>query len=122
MDKNLAETLIKVYAIIFWVEAALAMIGAAFILMRSTLVAHFLPIMNVEKISNMVLGSLFFIIALLIIDFFVGFGLWRRRPWARIAALVLCVLSIFNVPIGMVIGGFGIYLFGFEEEMKKLFK
>jgi hypothetical protein len=33
-----------------------------------------------------------------------GYGLLKRRPWARGLAIVVGVLSLFNVPIGTAIG------------------
>ena len=33
----------------------------------------------------------------------VGFGLWRFRNWARIGALILAALNLFNVPMGTVL-------------------
>ncbi len=35
-----------------------------------------------------------------------GYGLLKRRPWARILAIVLAVLQLLNIPFGTV---FGIY-------------
>lgn len=53
----------------------------------------------------------------------VGWGLWQMQPWARIGAIVLAILGLFNVPIGTAIGAFILwYLFQpegrqpFEEE------
>ena len=33
-----------------------------------------------------------------------GYGLLKRRPWARGLAIVVGILNLFNVPIGTVIG------------------
>jgi hypothetical protein len=33
-----------------------------------------------------------------------GYGLLKRRPWARILAIVVGVLNLFNMPIGTAIG------------------
>jgi hypothetical protein len=41
---------------------------------------------------------------------FAGFGLLRRRPWARVLALVLGTLELFHVPLGTVIGGYTLYV------------
>jgi len=35
----------------------------------------------------------------------VGYGLWTLKPWGRVAALALAVVSLFGVPIGTVTGG-----------------
>ena len=39
----------------------------------------------------------------------IGYGVWTRRQWARIASLALGVLSLFAIPIGTVIGGLTIW-------------
>lgn len=33
-----------------------------------------------------------------------GYGLLKRRPWARILAIVVGVLNLFNMPIGTAVG------------------
>lgn len=35
----------------------------------------------------------------------VGYGLWTLKPWGRVAALALAVVSLFGVPIGTITGG-----------------
>jgi hypothetical protein len=35
----------------------------------------------------------------------VGYGLWTRRTWGRIAAMALAVVSLFAMPIGTIAGG-----------------
>ena len=36
--------------------------------------------------------------------FFTGWGLLQREPWARVGALVVGFISLFNVPIGTALG------------------
>ena len=36
--------------------------------------------------------------------FIAGWGLLQREPWARIAALVLAFISLFNIPFGTALG------------------
>ena len=38
--------------------------------------------------------------------FIAGYGLLARRPWGRIAGIVVAILDLFNIPIGT---AFGIY-------------
>jgi hypothetical protein len=38
------------------------------------------------------------------VGFFAGWGLLHREPWARIVALVLSFISLFNIPFGTAIG------------------
>lgn len=39
-----------------------------------------------------------------------GFGLYRRKEWARILTLILSVLAIFNFPFGTAIGIYSIWV------------
>ena len=39
-----------------------------------------------------------------------GYGLLRRRSWARVLALVVAVLGLFNVPVGTLIGAYAIWV------------
>ena len=45
-----------------------------------------------------------FILAKAAIGFIAGWGLLQREPWARVIALVLAFISLFNIPFGTAIG------------------
>jgi uncharacterized membrane protein (DUF2068 family) len=68
---------------------------------------------------GVIIGVVF--IALGVFYAIAGFGLWSHKPWARIVTLVLSVISLFSFPLGTIIGALGIWLFGFEENVKALF-
>jgi hypothetical protein len=38
----------------------------------------------------------------------VGFGMRRRKPWSRVAGLVLGALALMNLPLGTLLGVYGI--------------
>lgn len=50
-----------------------------------------------------------FLIIISIPGIIAGFGLYRRKEWARILTLILSVLAIFNFPIGTAIGIYSIW-------------
>jgi len=50
-----------------------------------------------------------------------GIGLLKFKPWARVLAIVLSVLHLFNIPIGTIVGGYGLYVL-LSEEGARLFK
>ena len=50
-----------------------------------------------------------------------GIGLLKFKPWARILAIVLSVLQLFNIGIGTIIGAYGLYVL-LSEEGARLFK
>jgi hypothetical protein len=39
-----------------------------------------------------------------LLDLAVGYGLWKRRSWARVAAIALALVSLIFVPIGTISG------------------
>ena len=51
----------------------------------------------------------------------VGIGLFRLRPWARIAGIVLCLLSLIMIPFGTLLGAYGLWVL-FAGETEKLFR
>ena len=48
-------------------------------------------------------GAIFLVLAAA--NFAAGWGLWQRREWGRLTAIVLAVLRLFNFPVGTIIGG-----------------
>ena len=49
-----------------------------------------------------------------------GVGLQRRRSWARILAIVIAALNLFNVPIGTAIGVYALWAL-LNEQSKSYF-
>ena len=39
-----------------------------------------------------------------------GYGLLHHRPWARIAGIVLAILSLPGFPLGTLLGGYGLWV------------
>jgi len=50
----------------------------------------------------------------------VGWGLYRRRAWSRIAAIVLSVLSLVAFPIGTLLGVYGLWVL-FSKDTERVF-
>lgn len=45
-----------------------------------------------------------------------AFGLIKRTSWGRVLGVIVCILSLINIPIGTIIGIFGLFaLFGAPE-------
>src|SRR5687768_18218449 len=40
----------------------------------------------------------------------IGYGLYRLRPWARIAGMVFSLVSLFEFPVGTVVGSYGLWV------------
>ena len=116
----------------------LAYIGAAFTLLAglamlfgasaiSALISQKIPMMGASLvgIGLIIVGIIF--IALSVLDFFIGKGLWNGQNWARILVLVFAVLSVlgslmpFDI-VSIVISGLIIWYLGFNKEAVAYFK
>lgn len=49
-----------------------------------------------------------------------GWGLLNYKPWARILAIVLSAIRLINIPIGTVLGIYGLWVL-FNKETEALF-
>lgn len=49
-----------------------------------------------------------------------GWGLLRRRPWARTLALVIGVLSLISVPFGTILGAITLYVL-LQDDVREIF-
>jgi hypothetical protein len=50
----------------------------------------------------------------------IGVGLIRLRPWARIAGIVISILSLMMIPFGTIVGVYGLWVL-FSKETEQLF-
>lgn len=50
----------------------------------------------------------------------IGVGLYRFRPWARVAGIVLALLSLIIVPFGTILGAYGLWVL-FSKSTEPLF-
>ena len=66
------------------------------------------------------LALVIFLIALALPGIIIGIGLLRPRPWARIAGIVLSILSLMMVPFGTIVGVYGLWVL-FSKETERLF-
>jgi len=51
-----------------------------------------------------------FLLAKACVGFLVGWGLLQRQPWARMLALVLAFISLFNIPFGTALGVYTLWV------------
>ena len=48
-----------------------------------------------------------------------GIGLLKMRPWARIVGIVVAILSLLNIPLGTIVGVYGLWVL-FSKETEQL--
>jgi hypothetical protein len=58
------------------------------------------------------IGTVILVVALLLSlpQLLAGIGLWLEQEWGRILSIVVCALSLFNVPIGTALGIYGLWV------------
>lgn len=62
----------------------------------------------------------FFIALLSVPGILAGWGLLNFKPWARILAIVLSALNLLSVPLGTVLGAYGLWVL-LNQETERLF-
>ncbi len=134
LEKQLANTVITTYAILNGI--------IAFVLFMLALAVTFLTpfattmILSTQSLAlppnvttmalqqlatgiGIIVGIIIFMLAALFLS--LARGLWKRQRWARIVQLAACVPQLLSFPIGTLIGGFGIYAFAFDKEIREQF-
>jgi hypothetical protein len=61
-----------------------------------------------------------FLLVLALPGLITGIGLLQRRPWARIAGIVISIIGMMFIPFGTVIGVYGLWVL-FSKETERLF-
>src|SRR5262245_48446021 len=56
-----------------------------------------------------------FLVALSLPGIIVGIGLLKHRPWARIAGIVLSIMSLMAIPFGTIVGAYGLWVLFSQE-------
>lgn len=113
---------------IFWIAfSALSVVGGvAMIVVSNTIFAggHFFmpggPPPFVAQFMHPLLMALgLFVLAKAAAGFLAGWGLMQRAPWARILALILAFLALFNIPFGTALGIYTLWVFLPSESEKQ---
>ena len=61
-----------------------------------------------------------FLFALSVPGLITGFGLLSWKPWARILGIVLCAIQLINIPLGTLLGIYGLWVL-LNSETERLF-
>jgi len=61
-----------------------------------------------------------FLILFSVPSFITGYGLLNYKPWARVLGIVLSAISLIKIPIGTIIGAYGLWVL-LNTETERLF-
>lgn len=126
MEQQTAQTIVKVFAVLAWIGAAFSILSGLGMLLGSGPLAALMSNGGDAAAASLLgaLGAALGVVMLVVgaLYVFVGRGLWKHKSWARIVTLIFAVLSLFAFPIGTIIGAIEIWLFGFQKDVKGLFK
>ncbi|HVH58290.1 MAG TPA: hypothetical protein VM791_18635 [Vicinamibacterales bacterium] len=123
------QTHVKVLAVLFIVFSALLLLAALAIMAvfggaagivgtaaEGEDAAVALPIIG---LTGTLVTTFFLVLALP--GFVAGFGLLSTRPWARILGIVLCALNLIQIPLGTILGAYGLWVL-LNKETERLFE
>ena len=122
------QTHVKVLAVIHLAVGGLMLCGALFLGLGSGVAAGIIgasaspddaaiaiPILGIAGTALTVFLALFAIPSLI-----AGYGLLQYRPWARIVGIILSAISLINIPIGTVVGVYGLWVL-LNKDTERLF-
>ena len=89
------------------------------VLIGTGIISHDPEAMKITTIVGVAIAC--FLILTSIPEIIGGFGLLKRRPWARVLILVIAVMDLMFIPIGTLIGIYELWVL-LQEDTAKLFK
>jgi hypothetical protein len=112
------QTHVKVLGILYLVVSSLSLLLAVFLLLITAGAAGVVGVSADPQdaaISIPVLGIAGAALAAFLVIFalpglLAGYGLLNYKPWARILGIVLSAISLINIPIGTLLGVYGLWV------------
>ena len=107
---------VQLLAILWFAMGALNVVGGAVLLIvGNTLFPHLHEMGAPSEVPTSFLTSILSVLGILILAksafaFLAGWGLMQRESWARVLALVLAFISLFNIPFGTAIGVYTLWV------------
>jgi hypothetical protein len=116
---------VKVLGIIYAVFAALTLIGVLVMAAMGGMVMQGLLAPGAQHSIEGPLMLILSVVVLLIavIEGATAYGLLARKPWGRILAIIVSILSLLSIPLGTILGAFGLYTLmrqGAEQDYARL--
>jgi hypothetical protein len=121
-------THVKVLGVLYIALSAILLMGALFLMLAvgtaTSIVglnadphdaAVALPIIGIAGTALVI-----FLLALSLPGLIVGIGLLKLAPWARIAAMVLAIIHLINIPVGTALGIYALWVL-FNKDTERLF-
>jgi lysylphosphatidylglycerol synthetase-like protein (DUF2156 family) len=129
---------VQVISVFYYICAVICVLLGLLILIFAGGIVSYFADQSPELLGVITVGviaALGILLALLgVLTFFVGRGLWKLKPWARIVAIILGIVSVIYAIYGMITGfgimqvinlaigaGIAIYLI-VDKEAKRAFK
>ena len=115
-QRNRVQSHVQILGILWLAISAFNTIGAVVLyIIANTLFSHLHEMGAPPEVPGgflrVLLSSIaFFVLAKAAAGFIVGWGLLKRESWARIVALVLGFLSLFNIPFGTAVGVYTLWV------------
>lgn len=118
---------ITLLSALFWVLALLAIISGLFMIGAKDALIEIIEEDSgtsqsvIDFIDSIFIGVGVIMFILTIIYIVVGWGLWTLKSWARLAAIILAIISLISFPIGTILGII-ILWYLFKPEIKAAFQ
>ena len=126
MDDKSVPTGVKVIAVLYYISAVIGIILGLLFLVGGGMIGFIASQIPLFGIFGMLGSALFVVVGIILIglsilNFFIGRGLWKAQPWARIVAIIFAalgilmaiifivqgnIINIFTLVIELVIGGY----------------
>jgi hypothetical protein len=120
-------THVKVVAVLYIVLGALGVLAALLLMMVFGVAAGSVGVSGdpdaavaLPIIGFVGTGLFIFLLAISLPGIVVGFGLLKLRPWARIGGIVLSAINLINLPLGTILGIYGLVIL-LNKETEQLF-
>ncbi len=123
MDRQTAETLIQVIAILGYIFSVVLFFIGVTTFFGNRFIASFVPELGRTLIGNILYVVVLLILGLAVFQFLVSKDIWQHKNWARTAQIVVSVfVAILNFPVGTILSACIIYVLAFDKTSTTLFK
>ena len=122
------QTHVKVLGVVYLAVGACMLLGAVFLALTMGSVAGIvgataepedaaiaIPVLGLAGTALAAMLGVFALPSLI-----TGYGLLYYKPWSRIVGIVLSAVSLINIPLGTVVGAYGLWVL-LNKETERLF-